>query len=149
MDKITNLEVLKFIPVGFWKYEEGDHYMTNHDHRGSAYETDWDCGNCSGARCDGCKKRKHPDKLSIYACSDEIKGCLVKYLRTFVCKNTDEAKEMMNLLDQVYYDKIMYTEQLINHFDHNDLYNYSPSLYKLVIEILGCPDIIEEQKNAK
>ena len=33
--------------------------LTGHMHSGSAYETDSDCGNCDGARCDGCRSLYH------------------------------------------------------------------------------------------
>lgn len=40
---------------GYFRVELSTH-MSGHLYRGSAMETDSDCGNCDGGRCDSCKR---------------------------------------------------------------------------------------------
>ena len=40
----------------YWEDHRMYFHLTGHDHFMSPYETDDDCGNCSGAKCDRCHK---------------------------------------------------------------------------------------------
>ena len=66
----------------YWEVDT-DVYYTHHMYRNSPYETCSDCGNCDGARCNGCKKiRETSLKCSIP--TDELYDMLIS-------KGVDEA----------------------------------------------------------
>ena len=88
MDKITNnvtvnsveeikKKICEISSTEHWVLRGGDTYLSGHDHRNSPFETDWDCGNCSGARCEWCSEHTNPYEFTLAPPVDVMERLLV------------------------------------------------------------------------
>ena len=51
--------------IRFWHVSGERVHYTHHMYYNSPYETDYDCGNCDGGRCDGCRRIVEPSHLEF------------------------------------------------------------------------------------
>ena len=72
------VNIIDLVKKEHWEMTDEWHYMSHHCHRGSPIETDWDCGNCDGARCDGCQKVIVPSHLEFSCVCTELEEMLLK-----------------------------------------------------------------------
>lgn len=126
MERNYTTEVIPYIPVTAWKYEE-ESYLSGHIYRGSAYECADDCGTCDGACCDYCSRVTN---------------------RKIECTLSGDAfRQILSIAFP--------NEQIWEHYTLPALptihavHKYFPELYTAIIAYLKCPDIFPENIGKK
>ena len=62
----------------YWEFEAARQHMSHHMYRNSPFETDDKCGNCDGARCDGCEAIVEEAHYSVAIPCDKLEEMLAK-----------------------------------------------------------------------
>ena len=68
----------KYIRNEWWEHHTPQKHLTHHMHYNSPFETDWDCGNCDGARCEGCHEYYDEECFSAAIPCDKLEEILAK-----------------------------------------------------------------------
>ena len=137
--KVNKLSLIKPIMEEFFWGKEvlhiyGNTHLTGHMHYMSPIETDSDCGNCDGARCDKCHTYHEVSIITRGECDthDWINSKLTNQAQSFGV-NYNEAKRIVKMIewscisdDNPYWeDKENDTRWEIEFFTRNNLeYNY-------------------------
>ena len=127
--EINLIDNPEFRKPKYWSFKSGDKYLSHHMYKNSPFETCDSCGNCDGARCDGCKMIYLDDYLEFtFECSEETENIF---------------KENFNLPDDQIYDYMYddfykncnYKNYIITPSNFNFKNNY-PDEYENVFEQL-------------
>lgn len=113
----------------YWSMRGETVQYTHHMHYNSPYETDSDCGNCDGARCDGCRKIINPAHLEFSIYTDHLE----KAIREATPELTDDEVSDLCYNDycrnQIYHEGELY--ELVMPTEHWLKENYPDVLKKL------------------
>ena len=128
MSNLIYIDILdKVLDKKYWEKTRESYYYSGHDHCRSPYETNDDCGNCSGARCDTCEKIIVSEHYEFAIPVDDLESIL----RSIVPSIPDDAISEMVYWDGSYRRETSYRLSMPNDYILKDRY---PDFYASLSE---------------